>query len=120
MILKLFEEVSDETLNKVGRRYNLFCLFTLPPYMAFTLASLFVPAISAWKPFGLVLQTAWVFIWVPNLMLIGVRAHRDWLTAAARLKEWGKADMEFFAAHVERMSLLRGEVPPDEPPRTLN
>jgi len=119
MIAKLFDRVSDETLNKIGRRYNVFCLLTLPPYMIAVIGALFMgPTVG--KMIGFLVPLAWVVIWLPNLLLIGVRAHRDFLASLERMKEWGKADREFFAAHVERMALLRGEDRPDDAPPTIN
>jgi hypothetical protein len=124
ILTKLFAKVSDEALTKVGSRYNLFCMVFLLPYATGALFVVIARAVGwpIWHGWNDFVQIAWVLLWLPNLMLIGVRAHRDYDAIHKRhsafLAKMNEADVEFRKFHDARMAWVRGE-PDDEPPKPL-
>ena len=121
---KLLDRIPDATLNKVGWRYNLFCVLFLLPYAAGTFLLPFARAWGwTWATGGWItfFQIGWVFLWLPNLMLIGIRADRDFRSLIERRERWAELDRDFLAHHEKRMAWVRGELPPEpDVPPTVN
>jgi hypothetical protein len=119
---RLFDRIPDATLNKVGRRYNLFCMFFLAPYVlcifGVVLAHALGWAVPAWDRVQVVLQVGWVVLWLPNLLLIGIRADRDYRSLGESMAEFHKtlaaADAEFTKAHAVRMAWAKGHSFPED------
>jgi len=125
--MKPFTRLSDETLNKIGRRYNLFAAIALTVITLTLFASVFASLVFGWKALSsavLPAQIALLVVWAPNLALIAIRADRDYRAANERLTVYLQADREFFAAHAARMAWVTGEPgqtpPTSAPPTKLN
>jgi hypothetical protein len=119
---KLLDRIPDPTLNKIGRRYNLFATAFLGPYVIGVSVVAVAHALGLkwagdWTTFA---QLAWVLLWLPNLALIGVRADRDYRTSADLRERMHEADREFFAAHAARMAWMLGDGSPPLVPPTVN
>jgi hypothetical protein len=112
----------DDRLNAIGRRYNVFCMAFLAPYLAVIWVMVFAH-LFGWKAPGdwlFLFQFGWVLLWGPNLFLIGVRSDRDFRASAALNQRMYEADRDFFRAHAARMAWMNGEGPPPVTPPTVN
>lgn len=114
--MRWFDRIPDKTLNKVGRRYNLFCMAFLVPYVTVTIAAIVAAGFgwTGWRAWQFPIQVGWVLLWLPNLFLIGLRADRDFRAIVGGGKDFQErmaaADREFTAFHAKRMAWLRGEL----------
>jgi hypothetical protein len=91
LLTPLFDRLSDAALNKVGLRYNQVCLYLLviaiPLSLIVTLTGGFGGMIRRDSTLALIFQVWWLPIWLPNLLLIGVRSDRDY-------RRWAKVNEE--------------------------